>query len=139
MFAWNTTPNEQVGSYTPYELVYGKKPSLPSFFENQIEPVYDYDNYASCLKHLLNQASQHARQSLLKRKLVQSENSAKISNPLNVKVGELVKLSNEARSKLDPFYLGPFKVLDIKEPNAIIDKDGSKYEIHKNKLLPFNQ
>jgi transposase InsO family protein len=49
MFCYNTTVHSST-SYTPYELVFGRKPNIPSTFFKEPEPQYNYDNYVIDLK-----------------------------------------------------------------------------------------
>jgi len=44
MFCYNTTVHTST-SYTPYELVFGRKPNIPSSFHKEPEAQYNYDNY----------------------------------------------------------------------------------------------
>lgn len=140
-FAWNTTPNEQINDYTPYELVYGKKPSMPEIVAGQqLKPVYDIDNYVSVLQRTLAESQNKAKLCLnelkLKRKL---KYDTKIPTK-NFKEGDIVKIRNESRKKLEPFYEGPYTIVSINNPNCVImrENDVTKYFIHMDRISIFN-
>ncbi|KAF0749587.1 Uncharacterized protein FWK35_00035164 [Aphis craccivora] len=48
-FCYNTTVHTST-DFTPYELVFGTKPNIPSAFNKDPEPQYNYDNYVFDLK-----------------------------------------------------------------------------------------
>ncbi|KAL6260816.1 hypothetical protein P5V15_008342 [Pogonomyrmex californicus] len=45
MFTYNVTPHTATG-YTPFELMYGHRASLPTALTVSPKPYYTYDNYA---------------------------------------------------------------------------------------------
>ena len=45
-FAYNTSEHSATG-YTPFELVFGHSPSLPSALKSDPSPQYNYDDYVS--------------------------------------------------------------------------------------------
>jgi len=69
VFCFNTTPS-MAHNYCPYELVFGKTNSLPKEFiciEN-IEPIYNIDDYAKESKYRLEVAYKRARIMIEKNK-----------------------------------------------------------------------
>lgn len=60
-------------------------------------------------------------------------------NPCNIKLNDKVMLRNEARHKHEPMFKGPYIVIGIDEPNAIIkDENSNKTRtVHKNNLNIF--
>lgn len=137
VFAYNTTPNSTINGYTPYELVFGKVPHLPDFLSVVTpEPVYNVDNYAKTLKYQLQTAQIQAREFLLKDKMKRKLDYDTRSKPLDVEIGDKVKLINEQRTKFDPKYTGPYQIVKIKRPNVYVQKlDGKKIKkVHLDRV-----
>lgn len=57
----------------------------------------------------------------------------------NLKIGDTVKITNEARQKFDSFYLGPFIIIGQDNMNFTLMKEGSgkMYKVHKNRVLKY--
>ena len=54
--------------------------------------------------------------------------------------GDLVLLKNEARSKMENIYLGPYRVITDEGPNVKIALGIDKYEIvHKGRIKKYNK
>lgn len=51
-FMYNTTPHSS-SNFTPYELVFGSQPNLPSRIKRKPQPLYNYDDYSKELKNKL--------------------------------------------------------------------------------------
>lgn len=139
MFCYNTTPHSST-SYMPYELVFGTKPRLPSSLLNNLDTVYNYDNYLSKLKYQLQFTAQHAKKLILNSKEISKAYYDKNANPVNFKPGDLVLIRNEVRKgKLHPLYVGPYKVLnEFSNDNVEIQVNKKKMRVHKNPLQRFN-
>lgn len=57
-------------------------------------------------------------------------------NSIRLRIGDKVKLKVESRSKLEPFYDGPYIIESINENNNItINKNDKKQIVHKNRLI----
>ena len=67
MFCYNTTVHTST-KFTPYELVFGKKPIIPSSFLQSPEPQYNYDDYALDLKRIMQETHKTARGNLIEKK-----------------------------------------------------------------------
>ena len=59
-FAYNTTPHVN-NNYSPFELVYGKLPTLPNDKLNNNNKIYNLDDYANELIIRLSRALSNAR------------------------------------------------------------------------------
>jgi len=84
-FAYKNTVNTST-KYSPYELVFGTRCNMPSNVTNQIDPVYNFEDYPVELKFLLlclqtawNDARQNIISSKHKRKNTYDSN-CKIKN-----------------------------------------------------------
>lgn len=125
-------------NYSPFELVFAKKPNnFVSIFQNNVEPIYNIENFAKEAKFCLQVALKHARELLRKAKLNANKFYDRKINPLQINIGDKVAINNFAGNKvLDPLYNSPFTVLDIKDFNLILRNDDNKKitKIHKNNV-----
>lgn len=132
-FAYNTSVHSET-KFTPFELVFGKKCSLPSnLSKNYVEPIYNYESYPYELKYRIQLAQKEARDNLLSKKLNRKESYDCKINPISYKINDLILVKNETGSKLDPIYLGPYKVVKDVPPNVEIIKNNKISVIHKNR------
>lgn len=137
-FAYNTTVHSETG-FTPYELVFGKKCSLPSNLSKDLEPLYNFENYPCELKYRLQLSQKEARNNLLNSKVSRKIRYDQNINPITYKENDLILVKNEIPSnKLDNVYTGPYIVVKDIPPNVeIINKYGKKDIIHKNRTKPY--
>ena len=138
IFSFNNTVHSET-KFTPYELVFGKTVVLPSNLLNGIEPMYNFDNYAFELKYRLQSACAEARSNLLISKYNRKETYDKKSKEFNYSKEDKILLRNETGNKLEPLYKGPYKIIQIKEPNVIIQIDNKFVEVHKNRVKKYNE
>lgn len=115
-FAYNATPNDDLAGYSPYELVYGRPPNTPTFFQYKPEPIYNVENYVQELRFKLSIAHQQALEFIQKGKESRKRKHDVKTNPLTVSPGDKVKMINEVRDKLGPVYKGPFVVKNVDHP-----------------------
>jgi hypothetical protein len=136
-FAYNTTPNSN-HFYTPYELLFSQNPNVTEEFLNgKVEPCYNPENYALETKFRLQVALSRARHMITKEKELRKIEYDRKINPINLKIGELIYVSNEERSKLEPWYKGPYKIIKILDNNNIVienPKNKEQKKIHKNRI-----
>lgn len=69
VFVINSSVNRSTG-YTPHELVFAYKLSLPSNLKKKPDPVYNYEDYYTELKYKLQTAHHLARQNSLSAKMI---------------------------------------------------------------------
>ena len=138
IFTYNTTPNISLDlKYSPYELIFSKTPNLLDINKNnQLDPVYNIDNFAIEAKYRLQLAHIHAQDLLQKAKLRNKIQYDKNSNPLDLKINEKVILTNEGRKKHEKIYKGPYIVISIGDQNVTIKdlKNNKKIIVHKNRI-----
>lgn len=67
MFTFNPTPHTATG-YTPFELEYRNKATLPSALLTKPRTTYTYDDYAQELKEQIRAANQIAKENLRQEK-----------------------------------------------------------------------
>jgi hypothetical protein len=64
VYAYSTSTHTSTG-YTPFELVYGFKSSMPSILQANPSAQYNYDDFVTELKGRLQTAHQIARERLV--------------------------------------------------------------------------
>lgn len=126
-------------SRTPFEMLFGRKPNIPSCFKNQVDPVYTTDDYLMDLKFNLQQMHIEARKNILESKLASKARYDRNVAPLNLKEGDQVLIKDETRSgKLAPLRRGPYKVIRIISPwNTLVKIKNREKVVHNNRLLKF--
>lgn len=131
-FAYNTTPHIDT-NYTPYELVFGRLSNLPNDEILEYKPVYNTDNYAKELKARLQFSYRKTKELLeiVKNKRIDQHMNI---NPLNLKTGDMVLVRNFNRRKNQPQYHGPYKIVEVKGVNSIVDLGHKLKEFHNNNL-----
>ena len=141
---YNTTKHSSTG-FTPYELVFGRKPELPSSITSTPEFRYTYDTYLEELKFRLQNSHQLARDKLIDSKERSKKYFDKKPNvkEREFKVGEFVLLRNEAikprhSKKLSSYYKGPYEIISIDIPQNVTLKIGKRLaRVHKNRLKRY--
>lgn len=91
-FCYNTTNQSSFNDkYSPYELVYGKKPLFPKDFNTaNVDPIYNIDNFAKIAKYRLQRANKIAGQILEKMKLRNKNLFDKKAKPSDLRVNDKV-------------------------------------------------
>lgn len=108
--------------YTPFELVFSKKPvNINCLSNNNIDPVYNIENFAKEANYRLQLALSHAKKLLEKSKEHNKIMYDKKIKPLNINIGDKVTLGDFTRNKLlDPMYKGPFIITEDKGFNVVL-------------------
>uniref|UniRef100_A0A2S2P9B7 Retrovirus-related Pol polyprotein n=1 Tax=Schizaphis graminum TaxID=13262 RepID=A0A2S2P9B7_SCHGA len=135
MFCYNTTVHTST-KFTPYELVFGKKPIIPSSFLQSPEPQYNYDDYALDLKRIMQETHKTARENLIEKKNQNKQYYDQTSNPLELHVGDKVLMKEQSKKNtLDLNWTGPYEILLIHDNETITIKRGRRdYRIHINNV-----
>ena len=135
-FAYNSTPHT-VHKFAPWELVFGRQPTLPTDILTKVDPIYNHEDYVKELKFKLQLSAKNTAVWLDNAKTDLINKRDKI-NPITLSIGSKVKLRIEARKKFDDVYEGPFEVINIQHPNVTIkDKDGKEKVVHKNRIILY--
>lgn len=134
-FSYNTNVHTST-NHSPYELVFGYKPQLPTSITSTNDLTYD--EYTDHIKRRLYLAHQETVQNLLKQKEKSKTNYDKKLNPKAYSKGDKVLIKNFKRSgKLTPLYEGPYIVQSANETNIIIKKNDKSIKININNTKPF--
>jgi len=138
MFCYNTTVHTST-KYTPYELVFGKKPIIPSAFLQAPEPLYNYDDYALDLKRVMQETHRTARDNLIEKKNTNKKYYDQSTNPLELHVGDKVLLKEQnKKNTLCSNWTGPYEITMIHDNENITIKKGRRdYRIHVNNTKKY--
>lgn len=139
-FAYNTTVHSATGR-TPFELLFGRLCTLPSNLtrHDEVDPIYNIDDYASILKFQLQTSQKEARESLLKIKANRISKCNKSIETKKFTKGQLVLVKKETGSKLEAKYEGPYEILDDLGSNVKISIKNNKGMdiVHKDRIREF--
>lgn len=97
MFSYNTHIHAST-NYSPYELLFGHKPHLPSSITQQPTIQYSYDDYVKDVKNKLNIAQKIARDNLINSKHKSKTYYDKAVKSPNYKVDDLVYLRDKTQT-----------------------------------------
>lgn len=138
-FNYNTTPNQSTDhKFSPFELVFMRKPNMPSeFLKTDIDPLYNVDNIVSEMKYRMQRSHLETAKIIEKVKIRNKNQYDKTKNHIDFKIGEKIKIRNEPYNKFKYIYSGPFEIIDTENSNVIIDLNGKKYKIHKNRITKY--
>lgn len=142
-YCYNTTPHTSFQfKYTPFELVYAKNPTIPTFLlNNKVDPLYNFDSYAIEVKYHLQNMHRLAQQFL---EIAKNKNKVYYDKNLNTNVfniNDRVLVRKENRNKLDPLYTGPLIIKKLDKTNALLYDELKHNEklVHKNRLVKYNK
>ena len=109
---------------TPFELLFGVKPRLPSFPNPDIERVHYGEDFASERLNILRKARLLAHQHAQRTGQMTKDNFDKNTKAHSLKIGDsvLIKEMNfqGKNAKLAPKWIGPAKITDVNDTNARI-------------------
>lgn len=138
-FHWNTSPMPLLKNYSPFDLVFNRKPNIPCTLFGTIDPLYNPENLAKHNKFRYQLSLEKANQWLREFKKLQTERLNEKTKEIKFEENDKILVTKENRTKLDPFYVGPFKVIKIEHPNLVIIKDNKEHLIHMNRAIKFNE
>lgn len=138
-FSFNTSVHSST-KFTPYELVFGFSPTLPTSITQKPEFKYTYDDYIEDLKLKLNTSNLIAKQNLIKSKETNKKYYDKNTSHEIYKIGDLVYLVNESiipstSKKLNPTYAGPYEIISVDSPvNVTLKVKRRNLKVHTNRI-----
>ncbi len=140
-YCYNITPNSSFDlKFTPYELIYGRNANaLNIFLNNNVEPLYNVDDYSKELKFRLQIAHSLALRLIEKSKMNVKKQYDKNIRPISLQIGDKVLITNEAGHKLEKRYLGPYVINKIIDKNVEItdEFENKKTIVHKNRVKKY--
>lgn len=135
-FCYNTSFNGALNhTYTPFELVFGRRVNDIEVLKQPIQPIYNHDNYIHILKNTLQIAQQRAIKFIEQQKLRNKKYYDEKTNPINIKINDQILIKVEPYNKFKPIFSGPYTVKGIENQNLIVEKDKKPYKIHKNRTV----
>ena len=136
-FSYNNTVHTET-KYTPHELVFGKICNIPSNLKNDVvEPLYNSEHYPLELKYRLQLSNKDARENLLRSKEKRKEVYDINVKPMYYNKDNLILIRNPSNDKKESIYLGPYTVVEDRDPNVVILKNGKEEIVHKNRTKLF--
>jgi hypothetical protein len=133
LLSYNTSYHSTIAT-TPFELLFGKKPHLPSFPNLDIQRLHNGESTAAERYQLLQKIHFLAKN-------IASDNSAKIKDnfdksafPHNFSINNLVWFEDFAplgkNPKLTPKWQGPAKITEINDTNASLQLPNGKTKVY---------
>lgn len=140
-FEYNTTNNSST-SYSPFELLYGRKARIPTSIYTPTDSDLTYNDYFCEMKQILKNLHENAKRNLIiskeKRKIIYDKKTEEWQ-PM---WGELVlvqAIPTGTGQKLQSKWRGPYAVVDLPSEQTTIIKNGNKFEkVHNNRLKKYN-
>ena len=141
-YSYNNTVHSAT-RITPHELMFGRKPNIPSSLTKPASPFYAYGDYLKELQEKMRRTNEIARENLQSAKELSKENFDKKAKEISFKVGDKVLLKSEEvrrhrTKKLGPQTLGPYEVVEkVSDVSYIIKMGRKSITVHVNRLKSF--
>lgn len=95
-YCYNTSFSASLNhEYTPFELVFGKKPNQIENLNDPIDPIYNVDHYVKILKKTLQTAQDRTSKFIEKIKNKNKQFYDRKINEIKLKIGDLVLIKKE--------------------------------------------
>jgi hypothetical protein len=144
-FVYNTTPHTCT-RYCPFELVFGRKPSMPGLLQCRLSfPNYDErEDFVISLRERLRYSHEVARKELINSKEMSKRYYDQKENTVTFREGDLVLLLQQqvirGRSKkLSSPWIGPYTEVEVTDVYCVL-RSGTKkltYKVRSNRLKLF--
>jgi len=140
MLAYNTSYHSTIAT-TPFELLFGIKPRLPSFPAPEIERAHYGETFAAERLQILQHARKMAHESATDQgKKYKAYYDAK-AQPHQFKIGQKIFLNDSTslgkNSKLSPNWTGPYEIIDLNDNNAKIKFKNKLKVVNIARIKPF--
>lgn len=139
-FLYNTTKHDGLSNkFSPYEVVFLRKNLMPhEILQGKPEPIYNVEDYVKECKYKMQMVHEETKKLIEKAKETNKKFYDKKLNPIELKIGDMVKIVKEPYDKFKFIYDGPFEVKQINGKNVKIElENGTLYDIHKNRVIRY--
>ena len=144
------TAKSAVTGYSSFELIYGREDLTPNeiTIRNSLEEPVERSMDELLIERFLDHAEwvkKAANKKLGTINYWRTRREAKESmlNKYNYKIGDKVKIRLYQRSKLDPYYLGPYTIREISWNTVKLQDDRTgvilKRNVHVKNILPYRE
>lgn len=137
ILAYNTTPHCTT-EFTPYELLYGYKPSIPnSLYETSNNATYH--EYIRALQYRMRFSREKAIENIRASKERSKQYYDVNSRDVTYKTGDMVYLKqhHRLRKALSPIWKGPYKIIKVHNKHNVTLQIGRKHvKHHTNEIKP---
>ena len=127
-FAFNTAIHSSIG-YSPYEILFGQKPTLPYLLKDESKLTYDQylGMHTAKLKEVQTKAleTQKQKKEFNKKKRYDKKNKAAFNYQIGDKVRLQTRLMGKSKNLTKP-YEGPYLVTKVDYPNLTLNLDGKE-------------
>ena len=140
MLAYNTSYHSTIAT-TPFELLFGVKPRLPSLPAPDIERHHYGESIAAERFQMLQQARRLAQQTAAEQGEKYKNQYDKLASPHKFEIGQKVWLSDTTsigkNAKLTPNWIGPYQIIDINDTNAKLQIKNKQKVVNIARLKMF--
>lgn len=139
-FSYNCHEHKSL-KYTPFEMLFGRKPNIPSFYKTSLQPIYNQQDFVLDLRYKLHRMHLDARRNLVEAKLKSKKYYDTNVKPFVVEKGDMVWLKDETRvGKLAPLRKGPYEIVEVISPeNSLVKIKNKNKVVHNNRLSKYTQ
>lgn len=124
-------------TYTPFELVYGRKCNLPEELARPIEPVYNFENFVKIAKQNFQISHKIAKTEIERLKQSTKTQYDNKINPIEINKNDLILIRNEPYNKFNNIYSGPFNVTNVDKHNVTYLNGNKEKSVHKNRIVKY--
>jgi len=140
MLAYNTSYHSTIAT-TPFKLLFGVKPRLPSLPAPDIERVHYGESFAAEQLQILQHARKMAHDTTTEQGKKYKLNYDVKAAPHKFIIGQKIFLNDSTslgkNSKLSPNWTGPYDIIDINDNNAKIKIKNKLKVVNIARIKPF--
>jgi len=137
ILSYNTTPHSTT-EFTPFELLYGYKPSIPSSLSEPSDSI-TYHEYIRALQYRMKYSREKALENIQKSKEKSKHYYDLSAREKSYKVGDLVYLKqhHRLRKALSSVWKGPYKIMKLHgKYNVTLCVNRKHIKYHVNEIKP---
>ncbi len=140
MLAYNTSYHSTIAT-TPFGLLFGVKPQLPSLPAPEIKRAHYGESFAAERLQILQHARKMAHETATDQGKKYKFNYDTKAQPHKFKIGQKIFLNDSTslgkNSKLSPNWTGPYEIIDLNDDNAKIKIKNKLKVVNIARIKPF--